>query len=318
MITSFFALICAPLLAAAGEELSRFEAVEPHMGTLFRITLYASGPESARDAFAAAFDRIRQLDQKLSDYNSASELMQVCREAHRHPVEVSADLFTVLAAAQKLSAETEGAFDVTLGPVIRLWREARRDHRLPDQERVKAAGRRCGFRNLVLEASRRTVFLKLDGMQLDLGAIAKGYAADEALRVLRTRGIARALVAASGDLAIGDAPPGKDGWRVGAGSRDRVIIVRNQAVSTSGDSEQFLESGGRRYSHIIDPVTLTGLTSGITVTVVAKRGLDADPLATAVSVLGVERGMKFIESQPGASARIATPAGVRESTGFPR
>jgi thiamine biosynthesis lipoprotein len=263
----------------------RFEAAEPHMGTLVRITIYA--PNAS--ALPAAFARIRDLDEKLSDYKPDSELNQVCRTAHERPVHVSGDLFRVLDAAQKLAQRTDGAFDVTIGPVTHLWREGR----TPGPE-VMA---RCGYRNLVLDRAQQMVFLKLAGMQIDLGCIAKGYAADEALAILRANGIKQALVAVSGDLAIGDAPPGETGWRVGIEPAGAAVFLNNEAISTSGDTEQFREIGGVRYSHIIDPKTGLGLTSRIAVTVVAHRGIDADAMATAISVLGEERGRALLSKR---------------------
>jgi thiamine biosynthesis lipoprotein len=156
---------------------------------------------------------------------------------------------------------------------------------------------------------------------LDVGGIAKGYAADAALAVLRQLGLPRALVAMSGDLAFGDAPPGRRGWRIGLDSPDRILELTNFAVSTSGDREQHLDSGGLRYSHILDPSTGLGLTHTIAVTVVARHGIDADALSTALSVLGVERGLAFIERRPGASALFLEnnkgAVRVRESSRFP-
>ena len=255
----------------------RFEAVEPHMGTLVRITIYSKDASPMR----AAFDRIAQLDEKLSDYKLDSELNRLCRTANK-PVKVSEDFFRVLEASVKLSRLTSGAFDVTVGPVTHL----RRLGKTPDAETMA----RVGWRNLVLDKRHRTAELKLAGMQLDLGAIAKGYAADEALKTLRGLGVSRALVAVSGDIVAGNGPPGARGWRVGLEPAGGEILLRNAAVSTSGDAEQFREIGGIRYSHIIDPKTGLGLTSAIAVTVVARRGLDADPIATAVSVMGELRG----------------------------
>lgn len=278
-------ILSALLLVSGAAAAERFESTEPHMGTLVRITIYARNAS----AIPAAFTRIRELDHKLSDYKPDSELNQVCRTAHEHPVRVSDDLFRVLESAQKLSAEADGAFDVTIGPVTHLWRQGR----TPDRETL----RRCGYRNLVLDRVQRTVFLKLAGMQLDLGGIAKGYAADEALATLRARGIKQALVAAGGDLAIGDPPPGKKGWRIGLEPGGGELTLHNAAVSTSGDTEQFLEFGGVRYSHIIDPKTGLGVTSDFAVTVVARRGIDADALATAISVLGPERGRALLSKR---------------------
>jgi thiamine biosynthesis lipoprotein len=308
---------------AAGSDVERFEAVEPHMGTLFRITMYAPDAASAHAGFAAAFARIQELDEILSDYNPQSELMRVCREAAQRPVGISAELFTVLAASQDLARATGGAFDVTLGPVIRLWRQARKEKQVPAPADIDAALRRSGYRRLMLGWEHRTVSLQSPDMLLDLGGIAKGYAADEALRVLQSHGIGRALVAASGDLAIGDAPPGKDGWRVGIDSLDtprsdftRVLTLKNAGASTSGDAEQFLEIGGKRYSHIVDPRTGMGLTNRIAVTVIARHGIDSDGLATALSVLGAARGMEFVESRTDAAALIVEDGQVKESRRF--
>jgi thiamine biosynthesis lipoprotein len=262
----------------------RLESVEPHMGTLVRITIYSNDGSPMR----AAFGRIAELDEKLSDYKTDSELNRLCR-THGQPVEVSEDLFRVLEASVKLSALTDGAFDVTIGPVTHLWRLGK----LPDVETIS----RVGWRNLVLDKKHRTVELRLAGMQLDLGAIAKGYAADEALKTLRGLGVTRALIAVSGDIVAGNAPPGTKGWRVGLEPAGGEILLHNAAVSTSGDTEQFHEIEGVRYSHIIDPKTGLGLRSAIAVTVVARRGLDADPIATAVSVMGEKRGRVLFEKR---------------------
>lgn len=299
------------------------------MGTLARIKLYATDETQAKAAFRAAFDRIAQLDATLSDYKPDSELNRICHSAVRRRVPVSADLFTVLLASQELAESTGGAFDVTLGPVIRLWREARRTGWLPDAAVLRGASARCGYRKLHLNAADRTVTLDEAGMQFDVGGIAKGYAADAALAVLREMGIRSALVALSGDLAFSDPPPGQTGWRIGIDSIDtaasdftRVLELSNAAVSTSGDSEQHLDAGGERYSHIIDPTTGAALTRSITVTIIAARGIIADGTATAVSVLGADRGMIYIEKHSDLAALIVTrQSGVRrvtESTAFQR
>lgn len=309
--------------SAAAADLQLFEAVEPHMGTLVRIKLYAANPEQATAGLRAAFDRIAQLDQSLSDYREDSELNRLCRAPAATPTPASADLFRVLAASQKLAEESEGAFDITLGPIVRLWRQARKENRLPSREALSEAADRCGYRKLHLDAARQTVTLDQAGMQLDVGGIAKGYAADAALSILAQYGIRRALVAASGDLAFGDPPPGHHGWKIGIDSLDRpesaftrVLELCNAAVSTSGDTEQSLNIGGTRYSHILDPATGLGLTRRISVTVVARRGVDADGLSTAVSVLGPGRGMALIEKR-GAAGLIVTDGHEVESVRWP-
>jgi thiamine biosynthesis lipoprotein len=275
------------------------------MGTLFRIKLYATDEVQAKAAFQAAFGRVAELDAALSDYKPDSELNRICRTAVGVPVRVSDDLFQVLTASQNLATETGGAFDVTLGPIIRLWRDARRTHRLPSPDALRDAAARCGYRKLHLDPAARTVTLEQPDMQLDLGGIAKGYAADAALAALRQLGIRSALVAASGDLAFGDAPPGASGWKIGIASSERILELCNAAVSTSGDTEQYVEIGGTKYSHIVDPGTDFGLTRSILVTVVARRGVDADRLSTAVSVLGPERGRALIRKHPGTEMIVA-------------
>jgi thiamine biosynthesis lipoprotein len=278
------------------------------MGTLVRITLYAHSEEQARGGFDAAFRRIRELDEQLSDYRPESELMRLCGLAGEGPVAVSGDLFRVIEAAHSLAVGTDGAFDITLGPVTRVWREARRERRLPDPAVLEEARRRAGFRKLMLDSDQQTVELSQAGMQLDLGGIAKGHAADEALKALESNGITRALVAVAGDIAIGDPPPGDTGWRVGIespgtpGSFSRILELHNIAVSTSGDSEQYFELDGVRYSHIIDATEGRALERTLSVTVIARRGIEADSLATAVSVMGVENGLRFVDEQTAAAA----------------
>jgi thiamine biosynthesis lipoprotein len=148
-------------------------------------------------------------------------------------------------------------------------------------------------------------------MLLDVGGIAKGYAAEEALAVLQKLGLSHALVAASGDLAFGDAPPGERGWKIGIDSLDRadkpftrILFLTNAAVSTSGSTEQALEIGGMTYSHIIDPKTGMGLVNNVTVSIIARHGMQADAAATAVSVLGCEKGLDYVEREPGLAALI--------------
>ena len=299
--------------------LHRFEAVEPHMGTLVKITLYSDSQEAAQAAFRAAFERIRALDNALSDYKADSEVNRLARTAVGKAVPLSGDLWEVLHAAQDMARASDGAFDVTLGPVTRLWREARRLRRLPDAAELRAAAGRSGHEKLHLDDASRTAMLDQAGMALDLGGLAKGYAASEALRVLRRSGAGSALVAISGDLACGDAPPDSPGWRIAihdAGTREEgipaVVALANVAVSTAGAEEQHLDEGERRYSHIVNPASAMGITEDITVTVIARTGLEADALDTAISVLGVGRGLALLESRPGTAALITkrTAAGV--------
>ena len=310
-------------LAAAHAPLQRFESVEPHMGTLVRVTVYTPDERRAREAFTAAFDRIRELDAILSDYRPTSELNVITTTAVGRDVRVSDDLFAVLHASQQLAEATAGAFDVTQGPLVRLWREARQARRVPDEAARRAAASRSGYRKVHLDAERRSVRLDVSGMSLDLGAIGKGYAASEAIETLRRLGVRSALVALSGDLAFSDAPPGQRGWRVAVHDEEesiagvpRVLELTNAAVSTSGSRAQHLDVDGRRYSHVIDPVSGMGLTDDVTVTVIAPHGLEADGLDTAISLVGPERGLRLVESRPQVAAVIVqrTAAGPTAMT----
>jgi thiamine biosynthesis lipoprotein len=280
---------------------SRFEFAEVHMGTQFKIILYAKDERLARRAAQEAFQRIARLDAIMSDYNEASELNRLCHNPPHNPMRISDDLFRILAISQQLAQKTDGAFDVTVGAVVRLWRRARRTGELPEADKIKQVLAVTGYTLLHLDAKHQSAWLEREGVLLDLGGIAKGYAADAASRVLEQYGIRSALVAAGGDIVVSGAPPSQRGWTIEiaplkqAGQAENSIIIANSAVSTSGDTEQAVESNGMRYSHIVDPHTGIGLTEPVVVTVIAQRGVDADSLATAISVLGRERGLNFID-----------------------
>lgn len=241
------------------------------MGTLFGVTLWAPSVARAKLGFARAFARVAALNQILSDYQADSELNSL----DQTPRLVSSELYTVLRFSRELSEASDGAFDATVGPLTRLWRA-----RAP----LTAAARSLvDWRELHVVGGR--AWLGRAGMRLDLGAVGKGFAADEALRILRGMGIRRALVAASGDIACGDAPPGVKGWTVAAAGQR--LTLRRAAVSTSGDTQQFFERDGTRYSHILDPRRGESLTDVLEVSVTARDGMTADGLATAVRVMGV-------------------------------
>jgi len=224
------------------------------------------------------------------------------------PVKVSDDLWAVLSVSQKLSENSEGKFDITVGPLTKLWRRARRQKELPTKEQIATALESVGYKHLVLDEKNHTAKLLKPNMRLDAGGIAKGYAAEEALAKIKELGITQALVRASGDIAAGDTPPGEKGWKIGLAPLDpdqppeRFIWLKNAAVSTSGDSRQHLIVDGKRYSHIIDPHTGYGISGRSSVSVIAPRGIDADSIASAVSILGPEKGLKLVEDILGAAA----------------
>ena len=303
---------CTDRLQAAErppERLQRFEYAAQAMAEPLQIILYAPDEPTAERAAQAALDRIHQLNDILSDYDPESELRRLCdRAGTGEPVRVSEDLFRVLAAAQRWAEKTDGAFDMTVGPVVRLWRRARRTRQMPAPSAIEQARQLVGYQNVLLDPDRQTVLLKKAGMRLDPGGIGAGYAIDEALRVLHKHGLSRVLIDLGGDIRLGDPPPDGPGWRIGVPGLDpkappqEFLLLSRCAIATSGDAWQFVELGGQRYSHIIDPKTGMPLTQRCSVTVVAPDGLTADVLGTAASVLGPEKGMKLVDQTPGAAA----------------
>ena len=299
----------------------RFEFTQIQMGMNFRVVLYAPDEDSANAAASAAYARIKQLNALMSDYDPQSELMQLCRTAGLgKPVPVSRDLLAVLSQSQALSKKSNGAFDVTVGPIVKLWRKARRTRQFPAPDELAAARELVDYRNLRIDEQAGTVELLKRGMLLDLGGIAVGYAVDEALAVLKARGIQSALIDGSGDIGVSAPPPGQAGWRIGIAPLDadkepsRFLILKNAAVTTSGDAFQFVEFAGRRYSHIVDPQTGLGLVDHSSVTVIAANCTIADSSTKAVSVLGPLRGLKLIDETAGAAAIVVrAPLGKVES-----
>jgi thiamine biosynthesis lipoprotein len=300
--------------------LQRFSYAELHMASIFRIVLYAPDQKAADHAAETVYNRINALENIMTDYDPKSELMQLCRGPVGVPQKTSDDLFAILKKSQEISKESGGAFDITVGPFIALWRQAKKTRVLPTPEAIAATEQSVGYKKLILDEKNHTVTLTAPGMKLDLGGIAKGLTAEEALKVLRRLGIDRAMVAASGDIALGNPPPGKKGWEIGIASIDHPlqglteeVQLANVGISTSGDTEQYVEIGGRRYSHIVDPVTGLGLTERIGVTIIARTGTESDALATAACVLGAQKGLACVEKHPGAAALVVelTPTGTK-------
>lgn len=311
------ALAALPLHAA--EPLQRFLYEKAEMGLPFRITLYAPDEKTAKEATDAAFARIAQLNRILSDYDPDSELSRLSRTSGEGRfVPVTTDLWNVLERAQTLAQRTDGAFDVTVGPLVNLWRRARRKQELPSKELIAEMKARVGWKSLVLDPQTKSAKLLVPEMRLDVAAIAKGYAVDAAVKVLRERGIASCLVGGSGDMMAGDPPPGQPGWKIEVAPLDvpdappsEVVLLNNSAIATSGDLVQRVEIGGKRYSHIVDPHTGIGLTDHSLVTILGPDCTTADGLGTAVSSLGPERGLKLIEDTPGIAARIVRQPGEK-------
>jgi thiamine biosynthesis lipoprotein len=312
--------------APSAPDLNRFEYARLRMGTSVRIVLYAPDEVQARQAADAAYARIDELEEALSHYRPDSEVSRLSAASGHGERRVGPDLFRVLESALRFSRLTDGALDVTIGPLVQLWREARGSSQMPDPVLLQRARQVVGYLNIEIR-DKQIVRLTKEGMSLDLSAIAKGYVADQVLLVLQSKGITSALVDAGGDIVLSDAPPGRPGWRVGVQQPDGdtqptgSLVLHNKAIATSGDAYQYVELGGRRYSHILDPRTGLGTTDAASATVIAGDGMTADALATALCVMAPEKGIRLVESLPGLSAQVIrrTPAGIRHyrSAGFP-
>lgn len=304
--------------------LQRYEFEEIHMGTVVRLVLFAPAWEDAAAASVEAFDRVEELEQILSDYRDESELSRVQEAACQRPVILSQELYAVLERSLYYSRVSGGAFDITVKPLVELWREAESEKRLPTEEELAERLQRVGYEKVLLNPRTRSLRLRACGMKLDLGGIGKGYVADELLRLLEERGLQHVMIDAGGDLVLGAPPPETAGWEVQLedllGSIETLFLSRI-AVATSGDLYRYIEIGGQRYSHILDPFLGYGLTAPESVTVLAREGAAADALATALSVLEVGEGMAIIESLEGVEARVARSFDgviqVSNSSGFP-
>jgi thiamine biosynthesis lipoprotein len=318
-LRSVFRISLLCLLGAFGcaSPLQKFDYIRPKMGTGFHMVLYASDVHSAQSAADAAFARVDQLNAEMSDYDNLSELSLLSERTNngpmQEPVKVSDDLWRVLSKAKEISELSDGAFDVTVGPFVRLWRRSRAMQQLPTPQRLAAVRASVGYRLMELYPATHSVRLTAAHMRLDLGGIAKGFAAEEALHVLAEHGVSHALVGAAGDIAAGEPPPGKAGWVIGfenpgtyKGTNGIYVQLRNQRVSTSGDTYRFVEIDGKRYSHIIDPTTGLGQTRRIEASAISNDGMTADTLALVLCIWGPQRGLALIDRLPETAGIVTT------------
>ncbi len=288
---------------------TRFEYEDQQMGTQIRLVFYASDRITADSVSKAVFSRIDELNTRLSDYLEDSELNKLCRRP-KQAVKVSGDLFKALFKSVEISKKSGGAYDITAGPIIRLWRDARKSKILPKSKEIRKALNVVDYRNITF-LGKDEVRLEKENMQLDLGGIGKGFAADEVLKVLAAHGINSALVDMGGDITVGNPPPDKEYWTLAFYYYNKEgkeiaqkIKLKNQAIATSGDLYQFLEVDGIRYSHIVDPKTGMALNSRIQVTVIALNGTMADGYASAFSVMGISKTKEKIDQIKGLNAFI--------------
>ena len=262
------------------------------MGSPFNLVLYADTKQIADSAAKESFKLVDSINLICSDYDSTSELFKLSYSVVGLPVRVSPILFELLYVAKAANKDAYGSFDITVGPLSRLWRSARKSQQFPTNGAINTARNRIGFNKVQLDSAAQTITFLQPNMQLDMGAIAKGYAADKVLVLLQSHGITNALVDAGGDMVVAGMPPQKKGWTIGInvpGQQEQLLepklILSNKAVATSGDAFQYMLHEGKKYGHIIDPRTGYGVTFQRNVTVVAPDATTADWLATACSIL---------------------------------
>jgi thiamine biosynthesis lipoprotein len=286
---------------AAPSPLHRHVAGRMSMACEYAIDAYGDDPDTLPGIVDDAFDEVDRIDRLMSHYKADSPLSRVNREAAQHPVAVEPELFDFIVDAMRYHRDSDGAFDITVGPLMKAWGFFRGEGHLPSDDELAAARRHVGAAHVLLNPESKTIAFDASGVELDLGGIAKGYAVDRVAGLLRRRHVAAALISAGGSTIYGlGAPPGADGWEVklqdplDARRIAFAIELKDRALSVAGTSEKAFESGGVRYSHIMDPRTGRPVQGVLSVAVLASSGTAGDALDNAFFVLGPERSRSYL------------------------
>lgn len=297
----FFFLACLTGFLPHAQE-RKFLFTEQKMGSPFNLLLVTDDSLKAVTLARECFALVDTINSLFSDYDSTSELSRLNAKAGKEPMIVSSRLWNLLISSRQAWLQSKHSFDITIGPLSRLWRKARKEKIFPNSWEVAQRKALVGFQLLQLNPVTHSVYLPKKGMLLDLGGIAKGYAAQEVVNYLTSKGITRSLADAGGDMAMSLPPPNSRGWTIGVNVPETTddllpqkLLLQNKAVATSGDAYQFIEHKGKRYSHIADPRTGYGITSQRNVTVIADDGALADWLATACSILSIKEAIQLSE-----------------------
>lgn len=310
-IAGMFCFLSLSSVAQPAPTLARYTFQRALFGTQFLATLYAADSTTARVAYTAVSARMDSLSQIMSDYLDGSEINLLSQTAGQNRfVPVSPTLFDVLTKAQTIARTSGGRFDFTIGPLTQLWRRAVRRGEFPTARQQRIARQSVGYQFVELDSVTQSVRLRRPGMKLDLGGIGQGYAVDMAQTVLHQHGIRAFLLDLGGDVLAGDAPPSQaQGWRILLGENNKqpvnqmdttTILLKNAAITTSGDTYRFLEHRGRRYSHVMNPRSGLGLRHGVRATVLAPTGTYADALTKVFSVAGIGKSQRLLRRFPGA------------------
>ena len=297
------------------QELKLFKKASLSMGTVFEATIYAPDKYVAEKTFNDVFQEINRLDYLMSNYKKESVLSELNKNASAEPANCNKELASVIEQSLQYSDITDGAFDITIGPLMKKWGFFKKKGRIPGKEELASVLESVSYKNIIIEEKTikslaknpgtvKTVFFKNPDTRIDLGGIGKGYAVDRAVSVLKLNGISSALINFAGNIYTFGTPPGKDSWVIGLQHPRKskgllgTFEIKDKAVSTSGDYEKFFTIEGKRYSHIIDPRTGHPVKGIVSVTIVTGNATRADALSTGVFVLGLEKGMGLIEQLP--------------------
>lgn len=311
----YLLFIISFILCIAGCE-RRFKETKFLMSTIVEITAVGS-EQNCQQAMEQAFEEIERIDRLMNVYNADSEISRINNSAGKSSVQVSSDTLEVINQSLRISSLTGGAFDITILPLMELWEfgekmEENDLKRVPSDNEIQEKLKLVDYRKVAIDAAHSAVMLSSPGRRLDVGGIAKGYAVDKVVQTLKTAGIRSALVNAGGDIYAMGSPPDKDSWKVGIQHPRRraellgTLELKDKAVATSGDYENFFEVNGKRYCHIMNPRTGRPVEGIMSVTIVAETTTEADALATSVFPLGADDGMKLIEKMDGVDGIIIT------------
>jgi thiamine biosynthesis lipoprotein len=276
------------------------------MGTVVEITVVARDEERAEEAMTAAFKEIRRLEEIMSTYIPSSDISRVNAAAGLSPVKVNRDLILVVKKALEFAHLSGGAFNIALGPAIDLWNVTKSD-RIPSDQELEAIRPLIDLKNILVDDTADTIFLKERGMRINLGGIGKGFAADYAYNVLLRHGIRSGIIAVAGDLRVFGKRPDGSTWNIGIKyprkkeeimAQVRFSDMADMAISTSGDYERFFMKNGIRYHHVLSPDTLHPSRGNQSVSVIAQDSTTADAISTAIFAMDPEKGFKLLESLP--------------------
>jgi len=281
--------------AVQGGELLRLEQSATAMGSTYSIAVYGEDQTAMENAVGQAFDEVRRLDELLSNYKPESEWSQVNRFAAARPVKTTPELFGLLAACVEYSRASEGSFDITVGPLMRVWGFYKGTGHMPRKAEIETARAITGWQNMQLDPAASTVRFQKSGIEMDPGGIGKGYAVDRMVNVLRRNGIKAGLVSASGSsiFAMGT-PPGEDGWHIeikdphDQSKSVEEVVLKDESMSTSGSYEKFFKADGRIYSHIMDPRTGYPAKGMLSVSVIAPLTIDSEAWTKPYFINGLE------------------------------